>query len=310
MPILLFQILAAISLFFIINFIGKHSYTVGYMGISMFMQKEDAPALNFLIRVLTPLIYLIIISAILYYYNLDKFVQNIYLVNVYYILFRLIFNILTNRTLLINWKRQVIYWGFICIGSYFLYEKVIKVKENILPDFTTIANELWIIILLFLFQLLNKLEFSNLTSQKRKSKYIHSRYYYYKNKYGTYIKKSTNNEALEKIAYAIIIYEDFNRPKIVRIIESISFRMLKRRHTLGVMQVSTDKLISDYESVKMGISKIIRDYENFITNYKESNLQYFEYEAKQFIIENYNAGRSYSTEVSELLVSCQVKIVW
>ena len=162
MDILLIQIVLGIGLFFLINWIGKHSYSIGYMEISIFVKTEEAPALNFLIRVLTPIAYLIIVSATLYYFHLDKYVWNIYLVNIYYIIFRLLFNLMTNRGLLLNWYRQFLYWAAIIIISFYLYEKLIKVKTNILPDFTTVANELWIIILVFIFQIANNLRFSPL----------------------------------------------------------------------------------------------------------------------------------------------------
>lgn len=300
MEILLVHIILGIGLFFLINWIGKHSYSIGYMEISIFVKTEEAPALNFLIRVLTPIVYIIIVSTSLYYFGLDKFVWNIYLVNIYYILFRLIFNLVTNRGLLLNWYRQFLYWTAIIVISYFTYEKLIKVKANILPDFTTVANELWIIILIFIFQVANNLRFSQEATQKRKDNYLKSRYTYFKRFYGQLIKDLTNNEILESIVYAIIIYEDFNRPKIARQVENLKFRLTKKPHTLGVMQVSSDKLINDIESVKLGTEKIVNAYKKYIENQTENSSDYFDWYAKDFIISDYNVGTSYNGEVSEL----------
>lgn len=126
------------------------------MEISIFVKTEEAPAFNFLIRVLTPMVY-IIVSTILYYYGLDKFVWNIYLVNIYYIIFRKISNLATNLGLLLNWYSQFLYWTAIVVISYFTYEKLIKVKASILPNFTSVANELWIIILIFIFHIAKNL---------------------------------------------------------------------------------------------------------------------------------------------------------
>lgn len=137
-----------IILFFIINWIGRHSYSVGYMQISMFLKVEEAPAFNFLFRIISPIVYLFIVSAILYKIGLDKFVTNAYFISIYYVVFRLFFNLITNRGLLMNWYRQVLYWISIIAISYFSYSKIIYKKENILPDFDTISNELWIIILI------------------------------------------------------------------------------------------------------------------------------------------------------------------
>lgn len=300
MEIHLVQIGLGIGLFFLINWIGKHSYSIGYMEISVFVKTEEAPALNFLIRVLTPIVYIIIVSSVLYYFGLDKYVWNIYLVNIYYILFRLIFNLITNRGLLLNWYRQFLYWTAIVIISFISYEKLISVKANILPDLTTMANELWIIIFIFIFQIANNLRFSQEATQKRKDNYLKSRYNHFKRLYGQLIKELTNNEILESIVYAILIYEDFNRPVIARKIENIKFKVTKKPHTLGVMQVRTDKFINDYESIVKGSKIIIDEYRNYIKELEDNSYEFYDEIARSRIISKYNTGESYSKEVFEL----------
>lgn len=110
----------------------------------------------------------------------------------------------------------------------------------------------------------------------------------------------TNNEILESIVYAIIIYEDFNRPKIARQVENLKFKLTKKPHTLGVMQVRSDKLISDLESVKLGTEKIVNAYKKYLENPTESSSDYFDWYAKNYIINDYNVGTSYNGEVNEL----------
>lgn len=300
MEIFLVQLFLGIVLFFIINWIGKHSYSIGYMEISIFVKIEEAPALNFLIRVLTPIVYLIIISTALYSLGMDKYVANIYLVNLYYILFRLVFNIATSRGLLLDWYRQTLYWVAILSISYFAYEKLIKIKENILPDFTTIANELWIIILLFLFQVTNNVRFSPNGTLQRKQNYLKSRYRHFNSLYGDTIREITKNEVLESVAYAVLIYEDFNRPQLVRFIENLMFRITKKQHTLGVMQVKTDKLIDDLESVKLGTNKLVSSYKNYAVKMMEKQETYNSWDSIYQMITDYNVGSSYVYEVTEL----------
>ena len=53
-----------------------------------------------------------------------------------------------------------------------------------------------------------------------------------------------------------MIYEDFNRPKIVRYFEIIHFYITKKAHTLGIMQVRTNKMIDDQTSIILAIKKI------------------------------------------------------
>lgn len=299
MCIFLVQFLFGIGLFFTVNLIGKHSYSLGYMEMSLFVRKEEAPAFNVLIRVFIPIVYLIITSSILYYLNFDRFVQDFYWVNIHYIVFRLIFNLVTNRGALLNWKRQVFYWTSTSLLSYLVYEKLIKVRTNLLPDFTSIANEIWFIILIFLYQIANNLTFSQEATVQRKETYLKRRYIYFKSTYGNLITELTKNHILESIVYAVLIYEDFNRPKIVRIIENISFRICGKSKTLGVMQVRTEKLLSDLESVELGTQKIVAAYNSYISNITNENPGY-EWEAKNNIINDYNVGSRYCNEVSEL----------
>ncbi|MBS1759148.1 MAG: hypothetical protein JST23_03410 [Bacteroidetes bacterium] len=271
------------------------------MEISIFVKTEEAPALNFLIRVLTPVVYIIITSTILYYFRLDKYVWNIFLVNIYYVVFRLLFNLITNRGLLLNWYRQFLYWGAIIVISYFTYDKLIRVKANILPDFTTVANELWIIILIFVFQVTNNIRLSQDGTFKRKQNYLRSRLHYFKSLYGKLIKEATQNEALEAVVFAILIYEDFNRPKVARVIENIKQRITKKPHTLGVMQVKSDKIISDLESVKLGTAKVVNAYQQYLDKLTKEKGEYYEYSAYYEIIANYNGGSRYQSEVADLI---------
>lgn len=301
MDIIVTQAVFGIALFFIINWIGKHSYSLGYLEISIFVKIEDAPAFNFLIRVLSPVVYIVLISTILYYFKLDEYVNNIYMVNLYYIIFRLGFNLITNRGVLLDWYRQLSYWTTILLISYFVYDKLIKIKANILPDFTTIANELWIIIFIFIFQIANNIRFSNDTTYKRRQHYLESRYRNFKRIYGTHIKEIANNDAIEIIIYSILIYEDFNRPKVFRKLENLKHLLSKKSHTLGVMQVRSDILLSDLESLKLGANKIVNDLKTYIRNLILTSEEFDEYSAQYYIISQYNGGSNYFSGISEIM---------
>lgn len=188
----------------------------------------------------------------------------------------------------------------IILISYFTYEKIIKIKANVLPDFTTLSNELWFIILIFVFQVTNNMRFSQDGTVKRKDKYLKSRYKFFRKIYGDQIKEITQNEILETIVYAIIIYEDFNRPKIIRRIENLKFRLTKKTYTLGVMQVKSEKLITDIESIKLGTKKIVTAYKKYIDRINEANETFNEWSAINDNINDYNGGTSYYSEIKNL----------
>tara|TARA_R110002050_G_scaffold300453_2_gene469977 strand:- start:2775 stop:3839 length:1065 start_codon:yes stop_codon:yes gene_type:complete len=258
--IIIVQFGLGVALFFIVNWIGRHSFSIGYMQISLFLQVEESPAFNFIFRILSPVVFIFIISAILYSFGLDRYVENIYLVSIYYLGFRVIFNLLTNRGLLMNWLRQILQWTAIISICYFSYSRIIINKKNILPDFDSLSNELWIIILLFLFQVLNGIRISSDNTKKRKNSYIVSRYKTFYKKYQEDIEELIENKKLQALVYAIMIYEDFNRPKAARLIENAKFLITKKEHSLGIMQVKSTELIDDKKSVQLGIAKILVSY--------------------------------------------------
>lgn len=297
----LLQIFLGIVLFFIINWIGRHSYSVGYMSISVFSKVEEAPAFNFLIRVLTPIVFLIISASALYALALDEYVEQFYMVNIYYLLFRLFFNLITERGLLLNWYRQLLYWVSIITLSYFSYIKLIKSKQNILPDFETIANELWIIILVFLFHVANNIRFSNEGTKRRKKNYIQKMIYEFEANYGSTINQIKNDQ-LKALVYSILIIENFNRPKIIRFVEYLRFFVSGKAHTLGIMQYYTETYISDIQSVQLGINKVIKKYNEEIQIYNKGEKKgyYGEWDMKRLLANSYNTGSDYQSDVLEM----------
>ena len=270
--------------------------------MSIFVRSDEAPALNFVLRVLTPIVYLIIVSTILYKFRLDRFVIDIYMVNIYYIVFRFIINIITNRARLLNMSRQFVYWISIIVLSYITYKYLIQVKKNVIPDFTTIANELWIIMAIFVYQLFNKIQLSNDQTQIRKDKFLDYKYSYFNRKYEKLISEKLVNEKLQALAYSILIYEDFNRPRILRIMEYISFFITRKPHTLGVMQYRSKKYIGDNESVLLGISKLLDDYCLTYDEHKGmATSRYYErYNFLPDLIAKYNGGTKYKDGILEL----------
>src|SRR6266849_9285412 len=146
------QILLAVILFFAVNWFGRHSLSSGYMSLSLFAKTDEAPAFNFLFRVAAPIVYLILTASLLYALQLDSFVRSFYMVAVYYVLFRWSFNIVTGRARLLNWRSQMIVGLATCSIAYFLYVQVLSKRHSLLPDFASVGNELWIIVLVFLYQ--------------------------------------------------------------------------------------------------------------------------------------------------------------
>jgi len=222
------------------------------------------------------------------------------------------FNIIIGRAFLVNWNKQFLYGICIIAISYFAYEKIIITKENLLPDFSNIANELWIIILVFLYTLINNIPTSNSGAEKRKLEYIKSIHKSVDEKYSKIIDPIINrNIRLRQIIFAIIIHENFNRPKAYRIIEVISGFISSKDKTYGIMQVRSKKPISDKESVELGSKIILENFQKLIPEYeieineKENKssyytLEYIDSNFQEKLVRSYNHCDDYTYDIIQL----------
>lgn len=265
--IFLVHLLLAVTMFFVLNWIGKLAQTSGYLTLDLFLKRDEAPAFNFVFRVIGPVVFIILVACLLYLAGLDQFVQNIWLVIVYQFMFRLLFNLSFGRYLLMNLRREALLWG-VSIGlGWLLNEHVIINKDYLFPDYTHISNHLWVLVALFLYSTLNNLSFDGEKSKRRKNQYLYAAYGDNKLQFHSDIAEITQNRLVESIIYSILVYEGFNRPRVARIFEHLLFPWGSK--TLGPMQINTKQRISDHEGIRLGALRVAEAYQDALNTGRE-----------------------------------------
>lgn len=297
MDLIYAHFILALILFFTINWIGKHS--TGYIRMSVLAKADEAPAFNFLYRAFSPVAYITVVSAIAYQTKFDWVVKDIYLVVIYYFVFRLAFNLLTERGMLLNWFTQIAYIVTSVPLSYYVYKTLIIHKEFLFPTTDELGSAIWLAIAAYVYKTFNSVKLSDERTKVRKSNYLHERYKTYKNKYGTIIAEITDDKEQEALIFAVLIVETFNRPKIYRLIENILF-FFGFAKTLGVMQVTTSEFITDEESVKLGAKKIVNDFIHAQLKIESHPYSRGEWAIRREVIELYNPDIEYILEVDGL----------
>ena len=154
------------------------------------------------IKTFSPIVYIIVVSSIFYSFKLDFLVNKIWLVVAYYYLYRFLYNILLERFALLNKKLFLVQAIISILLSYFIYIKLIIYKNYLFPDVKTIGNELWIIIVLYLYKVLNNINISEEKTRRRMRRYIHNRYNVFKGKYHDIVDDIENQE-VEALLYSI-----------------------------------------------------------------------------------------------------------
>ena len=256
MSTLLLQVLLAIALFLLVNWVGRHASPFGYRSLTLFERVEEAQAFNFVFRVATPQVFLILVAAMLSATGMFWLAQDLWRVTALYVVVRIVFNLVMGRHLFINWIPQII-TGAIAIGiSYWLTTIVLTSPERALPNPGDLTTELWLLVLLFVYQLFNRITFPGSRQAARQDKYIADRFRSFREKFGDIIAEVLPLPSGEALAYAILIYEDFNRPLLYRILEDYALFPLGLARTLGPMQVCVDHRVSAKEGVYLGAKHV------------------------------------------------------
>jgi hypothetical protein len=240
----------ALAFFWIINWIGRHAADMGYLQLSLLFRVDEAPAFNFLLRVASPAVFVTLCAIVLYAMGLDEITTNLWRVALYAYLIRIFFNLALGRGRLLNWTQQFLHIAFGTGLAYLAYKYLVVPRAPLFPDVNTIGNELWIAIALFLYAILNNVRTSNSGSIRRKNRYIGTRFKSLKEKYGPLIEGQFEQRYMELVSYAILIYESFNRPWILRKLEKV----IPGARAFGLMQVNASRKISDLESVTIGVA--------------------------------------------------------
>lgn len=297
MAITALHITLGIFLFYAVNWIGKYSSAFGYLQLSMFVRSDAAPAFNFILRTLTPTVFIVLVAAVCFAFHFDRVVSGIWLVVVYYFVFRLLYNLVLGRALLLNWLSLSVQIVAGIAAAYLSYRHLILPRRPLFPDLDKIGNELWIMVALFLYAMFNKVRTSGEASARRKNSYLRSRFKVLKEQFDGLISGQFPKKYMELVTYAILIHETFNRPWIAQAVERTLFPW--GSHTIGPMQVYSETPLSDEESVRKGVG-LLRD--NFKTTIQELvGKQTTQSEVIRLALAKYNRDENYIRDIFELL---------
>ncbi len=231
---------------------------MGYMQLSLGIQEDTAPAFNYLFKILAPVVYIVLLALLFQVLKLPQFCEKLYLVVIYYWTFRLIAVAFLGHLSLLNWGDQVLYWG-ISIGLAVWVNSLIDKLETILPSPESLVDELWLLIFMFIYSIANKLQYSRAATIRRKQNYIDRKYREFHMRFGEQVESKFKGDFLRALTFSIMIYENYNRPTSARFLERVFFKKSSRKHTFGIMQVMSDHILTDDESLDLAMIKIEHD---------------------------------------------------
>ena len=266
--------IVALILFFFTNWLGGHTpMDRGYVTLSLIAADDTMPAFNFVFKTLTPLVqYILFIALCQIVTPLAFMLTNSYMIIVYYWLYRGLYYILRGAFHLANWPIFMLYMA-VSVGLAMWIYGFVESVHSILPDKEALRDQLWILIAIFVYQVINGLQINRKGTEDRKHRYALRKYCEFTKKYSEIVDANSEYVVDADLLYSIMIVENYNRPPLARFVENLKFRMSHKRMSLGIMQVQTDKLINDKESIKQAAEIIAILREKYIQNCKEEKLE-------------------------------------
>lgn len=303
MELHLLRIALAIVLFYIVNWIGARTkpLDLGYVQMSVALQDDTAPLFNYLFKVLAPIVYIILLAVLFQSLGWDNLCEDIYLIVVYYWVFRFLYITIRGQLPLLNWKVQILYWVS-SIGLALWVNGIIDKVDSVMPSPQSLLEQLWILIILFLYSVFNKVQFSRKGADKRIKNYTFKKVDLFHKRYGHLIDAQFSQDFFKAVVYSIMVYEDFNRPSTARFLERTLCRFSKKPHTYGIMQMMSSRPLSDEESVTEACKKIKADVKGFITEwYSADDGEIYLKGVAGEIFHKYNPGDdNYSGQVEQV----------
>ena len=107
---------------------------------------------------------------------------------------------------------------------------------------------------------------------------------------------NVNNTSVP-LLYAILIYEDMNRPAWLRRVENLIVKVTKKELTVGIAQVKSKVSLTDIESMNKA-AEILKDTKNLNEEFQQSIYNSHQLQA---ILERYNSGSQYKHAIVTVL---------
>lgn len=276
-----------------------------FLILNYFENKEDKN--NNINHIIIPSIYIIVLSGVFSSLKWTSLNENIFMVIVFELIIRLIYvKSILKREVLVNNKYYFTIYLFAILFGVIIDFNIISKVDTVIPSAESILPGLWLLIIIFVYSLLkDKLTLKFIQDKKKFTdklgEYVVVSYARLKSKYNKVV--NNKNKEINRIIYSIMIYENYKNPLFMRKLDALLVKYGTEPTELGIMQVKTNKVITDEESIKIASTKINKIYEKEVkSKLTEQNLKIIlkKYKNDDIFIEEvndiYNKLKSFEEE--------------
>jgi hypothetical protein len=212
-----------------------------YQPIASLFTTERSVGFNAIYRILFAPVATLILAIAFYLLRLDALIPGIWIASVWFAFWQsALFTALGQWQLISKPKYAFFHLASAAITRYVYHALIVHGLAHLLPDEANLRTDVWLVVIAFLYGIFRSIPESFDRAEERKRKYVNSTYRFLRQKYEAQLAEM--GETLRDAIIATMIYENFNRPLMVRYVE----RALQRP-TRTILQVHG--AITDAESI-------------------------------------------------------------
>lgn len=208
------------------------------------------------------LIYLLVLAGMFSRFGILKFNENIFMIFVVEVFCQLFYvNYFLEKNFFDKSDNYLLFTIIKIFLAYVINKELINKVSDVFLSGDNLKEVVWLLIIVYLFQFLkDKKEFISSENEVFISKEnIAVSFARLKLNYGEDI--IVSDESRKLVIYAIMIFNNYKRPKFFRKLDSLCFKLNNKPRKLGIMQIMSKKYINDYESIITATKKIEKLYE-------------------------------------------------
>lgn len=230
-----------------------------YFGVELINKKYNISKFD---KIIFSIIFMMLISGLCFKYAI-RYTDNIFLIFVFMMVTDIIYNTyVVDRDFFDKNENNLLYYIVLVIVGFFVNQEFINDVDTVFLTGSDLRIVLWLLVIVFIYNFSkSKNIFSNEVEVKDKYMSINSVLSSYaKLKYLYFDDCNKDNKDISNILYAIMIYENHKRSKLLRSYDNLLFKLNGGKAKLGIMQVDTKKFISDSESIDIAYKKVLKIY--------------------------------------------------
>lgn len=219
------------------------------------------------------------------------YTNDIFLIFVFLMIIEIIYNnYFIGRDFLDPDEKNVLYYVFLIIFGFIINQEFINRVNEVFLTGEELRLVLWFLSFLFVYNFFKSRKIFN-EFNNSKNKYLGENAIlvnYAKLKYLYHDQCKFENDDLTKIVYSIMVYQNSRRTKIFRCYDYFMFKIKGGCRKLGIMQIETNKFITDVESIDIVYKQVLKLYnkksaksnskiDNVLMGYSKDNYDYIKY---------------------------------